>query len=267
MATELDWQQALSDAPPREDIPFRRKQDDRDFLVKQKLSFRDDGSLGLPLGVLQGQNLAVLLEKLFARAGAVEDFDDLPIPFRAVAADIATGETVVFSRGHLALAVRASMSIPAVLTPVEVDGRLLVDGGISNNIPVDIARSMGVDRVIVVDIGSPLASTESLQTVFNILNQSVALLTRRNSEAQLATLQQQDILIQPELAGFGITDFARAQGMMDAGYRAADALQWRLVALSQRLQEQPRLPSNQKKTKKKPVISAVRIQNTSKVGD
>ncbi|HKM28008.1 MAG TPA: patatin-like phospholipase family protein, partial [Thiopseudomonas sp.] len=164
LATELDWQQALSDAPPREDIPFRRKQDDRDFLVKQKLSFRDDGSLGLPLGVLQGQNLALLLEKLFARAGAVEDFDQLPIPFRAVAADIATGETVVFSAGHLALAVRASMSIPAVLTPVEIDGRLLVDGGISNNIPVDIARQMGVDRVIVVDIGSPLAATESLQT-------------------------------------------------------------------------------------------------------
>src|SRR5690606_4366128 len=69
LATELDWQQALSDAPPREDIPFRRKQDDRDFLVKQKLSFRDDGTLGLPLGVLQGQNPAVLLEKLYARVG------------------------------------------------------------------------------------------------------------------------------------------------------------------------------------------------------
>src|SRR5690554_3291678 len=267
LAIELDWQQALSDAPARKNIPFRRKQDDRDFLVKQQISIRDDGRLGLPLGVLQGQNLVLLLEALFARAGAVEHFDELPIPFRAVAADISSGEAVVFSEGHLALAVRASMSIPALLTPVEVDGRLLVDGGISNNIPVDIARQMGVDRVVVVDIGSPLAATESLQTVFNILNQSVALLTRRNSEAQLATLQQQDILIQPELAGFGITDFARAQGMMDAGYRAADALQWRLVALSQPLQEQPRLPSNQKKTKKKPVISAVRIQNTSKVGD
>lgn len=267
LATELDWQQVLSDTPPREDIPFRRKQDDRDFLVKQKLSFHDDGSLGLPLGVLQGQNLALLLEKLFARAGAVNHFDDLPIPFRAVAADIATGEAVVFADGYLALAVRASMSIPAILTPVEVNGRLLVDGGISNNIPVDIARSMGVDRVIVVDIGSPLAATESLHTVFNILNQSVALLTRRNSEAQLATLQQQDILIQPDLAGFSITDFARAQGLMDAGYRAADALQWRFAALSQPLQEPLRLPSNQKKTKSKPVISAVRIHNTSKVGD
>lgn len=267
LATALDWQQALSDAPPRADIPFRRKQDDRDFLVKQKLSFRDDGTLGLPLGVLQGQNLAVLLEKLFARAGAVEDFDELPIPFRAVAADIATGEAIIFSQGHLALAVRASMSIPAVLTPVEVDGRLLVDGGIANNIPIDIARQMGVDRVIVVDIGSPLASTESLQTVFNILNQSVALLTRRNSEAQLATLQPQDILVQPTLTGFAITDFARAQEMMDAGYRATDALQWRFVGLAQSLEEQPVVPSNSKKVKQRPLITSVRIQNTSKVGD
>ncbi len=267
LATEVDWQQALSDAPSRENIPFRRKQDDRDFLVKQKLSFRDDGSLGLPMGVLQGQNLALLLEKLFARAGAIEDFDELPVPFRAVAADIATGETVVFSQGHLALAVRASMSIPALLTPVEVDGRLLVDGGISNNIPVDIARQMGVDRVIVVDIGSPLASTESLQTVFNILNQSVALLTRRNSDEQLATLLPQDILVQPELTGFGVTDFAYAQDMMDAGYRATHGLQQRFVGLAQPLPAQSILPSNRKKVKKAPVISSVQVENTSKVGN
>lgn len=267
LAIEVDWQQALSDAPPRENIPFRRKQDDRDFLVKQKLSFRDDGSLGLPMGVLQGQNLALLLEKLFARAGAIEDFDELPVSFRAVAADIATGETVVFSQGHLALAVRASMSIPALLTPVEVDGRLLVDGGISNNIPVDIARQMSVDRVIVVDIGSPLASTESLQTVFNILNQSVALLTRRNSDEQLATLLAQDILVQPELTGFGITDFSYAQDMMDAGYRATHGLQQRFVGLAQPLSTQHALPNQRKKVKQAPVITSVQVENTSKVGD
>lgn len=267
LATEVDWQRALSDAPPRENIPFRRKQDDRDFLVKQKLSFRDDGSLGLPMGVLQGQNLALLLEKLFARAAAVEGFDELPVPFRAVAADISTGETVVFSQGHLALAVRASMSIPALLTPVEVDGRLLVDGGISNNIPVDIAREMGVDRVIVVDIGSPLAATESLQTVFNILNQSVALLTRRNSDEQLATLLPHDILVQPELTGFGVTDFAYAQDMIDAGYRATHALQPRFVGLAQPLPTQSSFPNQRKKVKKAPVITSVQVENTSKVGD
>ncbi len=165
------------------------------------------------------------------------------------------------------MAVRASMSIPAVLTPVMVDGRMLVDGGISNNIPVDIARQMGVDRVIVVDIGSPLASTESLQTVFNILNQSVALLTRRNSEAQLATLQPSDILVQPELSGFGVTAFARAQDMMDAGYRATHALQLRFADIAQPLQKQHKIPSNLKKTKQALLITSVQIHNTSKIGD
>lgn len=266
LAIELDWQQALSDAPARKNIPFRRKQDDRDFLVKQQISIRDDGRLGLPLGVLQGQNLVLLLEALFARAGAVEHFDELPIPFRAVAADISSGEAVVFSEGHLALAVRASMSIPALLTPVEVDGRLLVDGGIANNIPVDIARQMGVDRVIVVDIGSPLASTESLQTVFNILNQSVALLTRGNSEAQLATLQADDILVQPDLTGFGVTDFALAQDMIDAGYRATHRLQPRFAGLAQPV-EQVKQQGQKKKRLTAPLISSVHIQNTSKVGD
>ena len=105
LARSIDWQQALSDAPPRKDIPFRRKQDDRDFLVKQKISFRDDGSLGLPLGVIQGQNLALLLESLLAHTSDTRDFDKLPIPFRAVATDIASGEKVVFSRGHLPQAV------------------------------------------------------------------------------------------------------------------------------------------------------------------
>src|SRR5690554_605230 len=145
LATELDWQQALSDAPPREDIPFRRKQDDRDFLVRQKLSFRDDGSLGLPLGVIQGQNLALLLERLLVHASDTRDFDHLPIRFRAVATDIANDEKVVFRSGHLPQAIRASMSIPAVFAPVEIKGRLLVDGGMVDNIPMDVARDMGVD--------------------------------------------------------------------------------------------------------------------------
>ena len=80
LALNIDWRQALSDAPPREDVPFRRKQDDRDFLVKQKLSFRDDGSLGLPLGVIQGQNLALLLESKLAHASDTRDFDNCRSP-------------------------------------------------------------------------------------------------------------------------------------------------------------------------------------------
>lgn len=266
LALGIDWQQALSDAPPRADVPFRRKQDDRDFLVKQKLSFRDDGSLGLPLGVIQGQNLALLLESMLAHASDTRDFDKLPIPFRAVATDIASGEKVVFRKGHLPRVIRASMSIPAVFAPVELDGRLLVDGGMTDNIPLDVARDMGVDIAIVVDIGTPLRSRQQLATVVDVLNQSITLMTRRNSEEQLATLHKNDVLIQPPLANFGVTDFGRAQEMIDAGYRATRILDARLASL------RPAEPMNAELSaaragQRTPIITAIRVENDSKVSD
>ncbi|MBF4210764.1 patatin-like phospholipase family protein [Pseudomonas donghuensis] len=267
LALGIDWQQALSDAPPRKDVPFRRKQDDRDFLVKQKLSFRDDGSLGLPLGVIQGQNLALLLESMLAHTSDTRDFDKLPIPFRAVATDIASGEKVVFRRGHLPQVIRASMSIPAVFAPVELDGRLLVDGGMVDNIPLDVAREMGVDVAIVVDIGTPLRSRKQLTTVVDVLNQSITLMTRRNSEEQLAALHRDDILIQPPLSSFGVTDFGRAQDMIDVGYRAARALDTRLAVLKRPPTTDGELLAARSPSQRTPVITAIRIENDSKVSD
>ncbi|AZC74516.1 bifunctional outer membrane translocase [Pseudomonas chlororaphis subsp. piscium] len=267
LALSIDWQQALSDAPPRADVPFRRKQDDRDFLVKQKLSFRDDGSLGLPLGVIQGQNLALLLESMLAHASDTRDFDKLPIPFRAVATDIASGEKVVFRKGHLPRVIRASMSIPAVFAPVEMDGRLLVDGGMTDNIPLDVARDMGVDIAIVVDIGTPLRSRQQLATVVDVLNQSITLMTRRNSEEQLATLHKNDVLIQPPLASFGVTDFGRAQEMIDAGYRATRILDARLAPLRQAESMDAGLSAARTPSQRTPIITAIRVENDSKVSD
>lgn len=265
LAMSIDWQEALSDAPAREDVPFRRKQDDRDFLVKQKLSFRDDGSLGLPLGVIQGQNLSLLLESLLAHSSDVRDFDKLPIPFRAVATDIVSGEKVVFRKGHLPQVIRASMSIPAVFAPVEINGQLLVDGGMVDNIPVDVAREMGVDMVIVVDIGTPLRGRKQLNTVFDILNQSITLMTRSNSEVQLASLHTDDVLIQPSLASFGVTDFGRSQDIIDAGYRAAQTLETRLASLRQPADVQ--LNAARSPEQRNPIITAIKIENDSKIGD
>ena len=267
LALTIDWQQALSDAPPRKDVPFRRKQDDRDFLVKQKLSFRDDGSLGLPLGVIQGQNLALLLESLLAHTSDTRDFDKLPIPFRAVTTDIANGEKVVFRKGHLPQVIRASMSIPAVFAPVELDGRLLVDGGMTDNIPLDVAREMGVDVAIVVDIGTPLRNRKQLVTVVDVLNQSITLMTRRNSEEQLATLHPDDVLIQPPLASFGSTDFGRGQEMIDAGYRATQALNVRLARLKPVQSQDAELNAARAPGQRKPIITAIKVENDSKVGD
>lgn len=267
LALGIDWQQALSDAPPRADVPFRRKQDDRDFLVKQKLSFRDDGSLGLPLGVIQGQNLALLLESLLAHASDTRDFDKLPIPFRAVATDIASGEKVVFRKGHLPQVIRASMSIPAVFAPVELDGRLLVDGGMTDNIPLDVAREMGVDIAIVVDIGTPLRTRKQLTTVVDVLNQSITLMTRSNSEEQLATLHPDDVLVQPALASFGVTDFGKAQEMIDAGYRATRVLDARLGRLRPAEPVDAELTAARAPGQRTPIITAIKVENDSKVGD
>ncbi|MDD0972566.1 patatin-like phospholipase family protein [Pseudomonas fontis] len=267
LALAIDWQQALSDAPPRKDVPFRRKQDDRDFLVKQQLSFRDDGSLGLPLGVIQGQNLALLLESLLAHTSDTRDFDKLPIPFRAVATDIASGEKVVFKRGHLPQVIRASMSIPAVFAPVELDGRLLVDGGMVDNIPVDIVREMGVDVAIVVDIGTPLRNRKQLVSVVDVLNQSITLMTRRNSEEQLATLRRDDILIEPPLASFGVTDFGRATEMIEAGYRATEVLAARMASLRQPDSTSSDLDVARSPGQRTPVITAIKVENDSKVSD
>ena len=265
LALGIDWQEALSDAPEREDVPFRRKQDDRDFLVKQKLSFRDDGSLGLPLGVIQGQNLALLLESLLAHSSDIRDFDKLPIPFRAVATDIVNGEKVVFRKGHLPQVIRASMSIPAVFAPVEINGQLLVDGGMVDNMPVDVAREMGVDIVIVVDIGTPLRGRKQLNTVFDILNQSITLMTRSNSEVQLASLKPDDILIQPALASYGATDFGRSLDIINAGYRATQVLEKRLAVLRQPTDVQ--LDVARTAEERTPVITAIKIENDSKIGD
>lgn len=268
LALELDWKQALSDSPPRVDVPFRRKQDDRDFLVKQKLSFRDDGTLGLPLGAIQGQNLSMLLESLLVHTSDTRNFDQLAIPFRAVATDISTGEKVVFSKGHLPQAIRASMSIPAVFAPVEVNGKLLVDGGMVDNIPVDVARQMGVDVVIVVDIGNPLLDRKQLTTVVDMLNQSVTLMTRKNSEAQLATLKSSDILVQPPLSGYSSTDFGRVPQLIDAGYRATSILAPRLATLRKPADaEAVALSEARTPGERQPVIDRIEVENNSKVSD
>lgn len=150
-----DWEEAFRDRAPRSDLGFRRKQDDREFLVRVPLGVRGT-QLVLPQGLVQGQKLLATLRRMTLPVSHITEFDQLPIPFRAMATDIVSGEGVALSRGDLAQSLRASLSAPAVFAPVELDGRLLVDGGLAANLPVDLARQMGVDRLIVVDVSFPL---------------------------------------------------------------------------------------------------------------
>lgn len=263
LALTLDWAYALSDEPDRKDRPFRRKQDDRDFLVKQKLSFKDDGSLGLPMGIIQGQNLDLVLEELLINRSNIEDFDQLMIPFRAVGTDLATGKEVVFAKGHLPQALRASMSLPGLLEPVKIEGKLIADGGMANNLPISVAKAMGVDRVIAVDIGTPLMEQSQLKNVLSVLNQTMALLTRNNTDAQIETLEAKDLLIQPALEGYTVTDFGQAKAMIDMGYQSTMSMSAQLASFPKgKVNHHQFIAENQP-----PIIRAIRIENTAKVSD
>ena len=229
--TTLDWDELFNDNTRREDIPWRRKRDDDLSLFGPKVGVGKDSSL-LPRGAISGQQISFLFESLVSGRVQTSDFDDLPVPYRAIAADIATGETVVLDGGNLALAMRSSMSVPGVFDPVEHDGHLLVDGGIANNLPVDVVRAMGADRLIVINVGSPLTPRNKLNNLVSVFGQMSSLLIAKNVEAQLATLGAGDVLISPDLENVSSADFDKSVEAIEAGYRAADAVSARLADMS-----------------------------------
>jgi NTE family protein len=226
------WSEAFKDKPPRSNSSYRRKRDDREYLVGLELGLHTDG-FSYSRGLLQGQNLGLLLKHFAAGAELVEDFDDLPIPYRAVATDAITGEVVVLASGDLAQAMRASMSVPGVFEPIEIDGRLLVDGGMSAQTPISVARRMGVDVLIVVDLTEEEdVSADAINTPFSLLANLLLMVVTRNAREDLDRLAADDILIQPDLGQFSSADFAAADRMVSPGEQSTRALAWRLKALA-----------------------------------
>ena len=231
LVSSLDWAAALSDGPVRKDMSFRRKQDDREFPIDFDLGLRGTELL-LPKGVIQGQRLDLLLRKLTMHASPITDFDDLPIPFRAVASDIVAGEAVILGSGDLAMALRASMSVPGVIAPASIDGRLLVDGGITGNLPIDVMKAMGVDIIIAVDVEFPLYKAEELESVVAISEQVLTIMISRETKRQIDTLADSDILLRPELGDYPSADFANITAAIQPGQEAAHQQASRLQVLS-----------------------------------
>lgn len=227
----VDWPDAFRDRPERRELNFRRKSEDKNFLVKLPLGLRG-GNFLLPKGLVQGQKLNQILRRLTLPVANIHDFDALPIRFRALATDLETGAAVVIKDGDLAQAMRASMSAPGVFAPVEMNGRLLVDGGLSANLPVDVARAMGVDVLIVVDVSFPLQPRKDLKSVASITNQMLAILVRHNSDEQRSKLNPQDVLIDPALGSASSFDFSDLTQSVALGESAAQKLRSRLVALA-----------------------------------
>jgi NTE family protein len=262
-----DWMRLFIDRVDREEKTFRRRQDDFVFLIPTKLRFKGLKPY-LPPAALGGQRLELLLRSLEIQATDAADFDDLPIPFRAVAADLETGGAVVLDGGSVATAMRASMAVPGMLAPVEWDGRRLVDGGVAANLPVGIAQGLGAERVIAVDITSPLLEEEEIVSIVSVLNQVSSFSLAGNRIEDLARLRAGDILIEPSLGDITFTQFDRSGEAIDLGEEAARARLDDLRALAvddaswNAFQE-----GHRTRPRSEIVIDEVRLENGSWVSD
>ncbi len=226
-----EWRAAFTEPAPRDRLSFRRKSEDQNFLVKFPLGIKS-GSFRLPKALVSGQRVSQALRRVTFPVAGRTQFDQLPIPFRAVATDLETGDAVVLSGGDLVDAMRASLAAPGLFAPVEIDGRLLVDGGLANNLPVDVAQAMGVDVLIVVDVGFPLRKRDTLDSVTTISNQMLSILIRRGSDVQRARLGAGDILLSPDLGEASSFDFAIIPQATHLGESSARAALSRLSALA-----------------------------------
>src|SRR5436190_5637240 len=215
--SDTDWRDALNDRTAYKDLAYRRKEDEVRYLTALEAGLRG-GHFVLPSGLRSGQKVRFLLQSYLIPVATVRDFSKLPIPFKAVAADIETGDAVVLDHGELADAIRASMSIPGVFSPMEIEGKVLVDGGIADNVPVDVVRAMGADIVIAVDVGSPLLKHEQIESLLSVTGQVMTILTRKNAEKQIRAA---DIVLTPPVSTFGLMAFGQAREIIDAGRKYA----------------------------------------------
>lgn len=227
-----DWGgRMFSDEPPRPELPWRQKNRIGGDPIGVTLGVGGDG-LKSAAGILAGQQVELFLHQLLGTSAELPSFDGLAIPYRALATDLVTGGMVVQARGSLVHAVRASMAVPSAFAPVKVDGRLLVDGGLTQNLPVAAVREACADVVIAVNIGSPLLGADELGSVFGVALQMVSILMERNVADSLASLRPSDVLIVPDLGAISAVDFAHGVDGIPAGEAATLAARAQLQHLA-----------------------------------
>lgn len=227
----LDWEQMFNYDSDREYLYFRRKLDSDIFLMKNFISY-SNGRLHLPWGIITGQSLYQNFNHYLLPKQPIHAFSQLPIPFKAVSTDLITGKPIVMECGDLALSMLASMAVPGIISPVEVGDYLLVDGGVSSNVPIQTAKSMGADIVIVVDVSTPLSTKAQIYDLTGVLGQLTNIMTHDNIAISKSFLTAQDILITPNLGEVGTSDFEKFAEGIQPGVIAADQQKNRLAALA-----------------------------------
>lgn len=267
--TETNWDGLFGEQEERQNKVYRLKAGrNREIYGDAKLGFKD-GKFASPMGAISGQNVLPLFQKLFGNYPTEVDFDSLPVPFRAVAADLETGQAFVPSRGDLANVVRASMSVPGAFTPVEIDGRILVDGGIVDNLPVDVVRGMGADVLIASQLNDELPKRDSLTSPLAITGQIVSLLLQQNSDLSVKKLSAKDVLVPIDLKGYTAGDFPKGKEIMDKGEFAALAVLNNLRKFSVSAEEYEAYQAKRLRQQPAPKLKLafVRLVNESTVPD
>jgi NTE family protein len=223
----LDPAKVALDQIDRLELPTRTRAYQLQYPINLEFGIQPDGGLSFARGASDGQRFMALLQQLLSHVPAQVDFNQLKIPFRAVATRYRDGEMQVFDKGSLNTAIRASMAAPGVFAPVDIDGETYVDGGLVANLPVEVALREGADTVVASYLGKD-QSSQSVPVAGNALmvaNQMLDILIRQNEKRNLALLRPQDILVQPDLQGVGFTDFNRAAQIVAKGELALDKVQ------------------------------------------
>jgi len=266
--SETKWDDLFGERVQRGDLTYRLKAGrNRELYGDAKLGIKG-GKFASPAGLIIGQNILPLFQNLFRTLPSPCDFDSLPLPFRAITADLETGKAYIPSRGNLAAVVRASMSVPGVFSPVEIDGHLLIDGGIVNNLPIDVAKEMGADVVIVSVLDDELLKRQDLQSLVAVSGQMISLLLQQNSDISRKTVRPEDVLVAIPLKGYTAGDFAKAREIMEIGEKAARGSIDDMRRYSVSEEEYARYQANRTKPVPPPVqIDFVRVKNSSEISD
>lgn len=271
LVLSTEWMSMFTDTLPRRERSLRRKADDSTRMAPIGVGLGGEGrSLALAGGLSEGQRLIALFERATGGSRVSGPFDDLSIPFRAVATDINTGRPVVLSEGSLPMAMRASMSLPGIFRPVVIADRVLLDGGLSNQVPIDVVRAMGADRVIAVDVGTPLSALDRDASLIDVVSQLSGFLTTSSAQRQLDSLGPQDLLIAPDLTGRVATgDFDKAPEALRVGQLAADRAAPALRAFAQPAEYQRLHAAREQRATPTaaPVVAFIEVDNHSGYAD
>jgi NTE family protein len=255
-----NWDLIIGGTTPYEDLSYRRKEDSRAFQNKIILGLKN--GLSLPAGLNAGQGITLLIDHETVAYSKLRSFDDLPIPFRCVATDLVSGKEEVFSQGSLPRALRATMSIPGIFSPVRDGDKVYVDGGLVGNLPTDVVRKMGADVVIALHLETAPAKPEEIQSLFSVLGRSIDVVIREN---ELRGLSGADLIVNVNLRDFTSMDYPKAETIIDKGVAAAQAKQQILSPYSLTDAEWAAYLANRASRKQSdlPVPSFVRVEGTN----